>query len=183
MTDCFVLLLLVFLWCWDYPADHPAKRLVRKAGMPLVYIGLWHGWSMFAPDPIRVNRRLRAMIRFNDGSQEERCPLWARTSNRLLDMCYVRTFKYQHSVVSGESPVLCEPLCQFLARQVNSAERFAVEIDLVRQFQVVNSPDAVEPYGEQREVVFYQYRFGAKRTLQGSGVMVKPAAADSISRT
>ena len=130
---------------------------------------------MFAPDPIRVNRRLRAMIRFSDGSQEEWCPLWARTSNRLLDMFYVRTFKYQHSVVSGESPLLCEPLCQFLARQVHEPDRYAVEIELVRQFQVVNPPDAVEPFGEPREVVFYKYRFGEAGSLHGKGTLLKPA--------
>ncbi len=177
MTDAFILILLAFLWFWDYPPDHPSKKITRMLGFPFVYLGLWHGWSMFAPDPIRVNRRLRAVIRFNDGALEEWCPLWARTSNRLLDMFYVRTYKYQHSVVSGESPVLCEPLCQFLARQVNSTERFAVEIDLIRQFRIVNPPDAVEPYGEQREVMFYKYRFSGTGSFEGKGTLLKPATA------
>ena len=72
MVDLFIIVFLLFLWCWDYPADHPAKKGILKISSPFLYFGLWHGWALFAPDPIHLNRWLRAAFRFDDGSAENR---------------------------------------------------------------------------------------------------------------
>jgi hypothetical protein len=75
LISAFVLLLLLFMWCWDYPADHPAKKFCLLFSKPFVYFGMWHGWAMFAPEPIHVNRRLRAVLTFDDGISEEWRPM------------------------------------------------------------------------------------------------------------
>ncbi len=46
---------------------------------------------MFAPDPIKVNRWLRAVIRCSDGSTEEWQPIDPE-EDRVVNTLYVRSF-------------------------------------------------------------------------------------------
>lgn len=100
VTDAFIIIVLLFIWCWDYPPDHPAKRFIAKFSAPFVYMGFWHGWAMFAPEPIHVNRRLRAVLTFADGVTENWSPLGPEHSGKLINMLYARSFKYEHSLLS-----------------------------------------------------------------------------------
>ena len=75
MSNLIIVVFVVFMWCWDYPGDHPAKRFISKFSFPFIYMGFWHGWAMFAPEPIHVNRRMRAVLTFADGVTEEWRPL------------------------------------------------------------------------------------------------------------
>ena len=97
MTDLLILWLLLFLWCWDYPADHFLRRLIRLPGGPLVYFGLWHSWAMFAPHPVHLNRRLVALVTLSDGTRQQWQPLSSEGQSLLLRMLYVRSFKFEFS--------------------------------------------------------------------------------------
>jgi len=156
-VDLFILIFLTFLWCWDYPQDHPARKFVSVWGFPFVYLGLWHGWAMFAPEPLHVNRWLKAVIRFHDGTVEEWEPLRPSKMSKLLNTLYVRSFKFQHSVVCGQYKQLYQPVCEFLARQATDGERKVAEIELFREFQSVNGPEADEVYGPMKSVRIYEW--------------------------
>lgn len=148
LTDVFILLLLLFLWCWDYPVDHPPRRLIHWLSLPLVYIGLWHSWAMFAPQPIHVNRRLRAVIRWNDGTFDLWTPLGPRRS-ALFNLLYARSFKYECSLLSTAGTAPLRSLAEFLAARAteDAAGRRVVRVELVRESCHVNSPGSIEMYG------------------------------------
>ena len=93
MVDLFIGICLFFIWCWDYPPDHPAKRFEQKFSFPFVHMGLWYGWAMFAPEPIQVNRRLRAVLTFADGTTEDWSPLGPDSRSKLINLLYARSFK------------------------------------------------------------------------------------------
>ena len=80
-VDILIVALLSFLWCWDYPPDHPAKKFAQKIGFPFLYLGLWHSWAMLAPDP----------------------------SRKLANALFARSSKFEHSPMgtAGDTPALC----------------------------------------------------------------------------
>ena len=157
MVDAFIIVFLLFLWCWDYPADHPAKRFISLFSFPFVYLGLWHGWSMFAPEPIHICRWLKAVVVFSDGSVEEWEPLRPVVERRLMHTLLMRTYKFQHSVVCGRNPQLYLPLCQFLAHFTADQHRTVVSIELFREYRLVKAPGAPTIYSQTQSVSFFQY--------------------------
>ena len=157
VTDAFIIIVLLFIWCWDYPPDHPAKRFIAKFSAPFVYMGFWHGWAMFAPEPIHVNRRLRAVLTFADGVTENWSPLGPEHSGKLINMLYARSFKYEHSLLSPRVGYLYPPLCDFLARQVEFDGRKLRSIVFFRDFQTVNPIGAANVYTELKSIAFYRY--------------------------
>jgi len=160
MVDLFIIVFLLFLWCWDYPADHPARKGILKVSSPFLYFGLWHGWAMFAPDPIHLNRWLRAAIWFDDGSTEDWEPMKPQKS-RGLNTLYVRSFKFQHSMLCGKFPHLYTPVCRFLANWASEPHRKVVAIELFREFQYVNDYGADERDSEMKSVSFFRYKVPA----------------------
>ncbi|MBL8817966.1 MAG: hypothetical protein JNL58_18215 [Planctomyces sp.] len=158
IINIFIVVFAVFMWGWDYPADLPIQRFVRRICEPFAFMGLWHGWAMFAPEPIYISRWVRAVISFGDGSIEIWEPLGPVSDQKLVNSLYVRSFKFQHSVVSGQNPVLYEPLCQFLARQANEHTRPVTTIELYRDYRYVQPYGADTVYSPTRSVCFYQYQ-------------------------
>lgn len=158
VTNIFILALLLFLFCWDYPVDHPPRRLIHWLAQPFAYIGLWHSWAMFAPQPIHVNRRLQAAVTWADGAVDFWRPLGPDRS-ALFNMLYARSFKYECSLLStaGELPLLA--LAEFLAAQATASdpERCVVRVDLWREARAVNPPGSAEPLGPPKMVPLYYY--------------------------
>lgn len=157
MADLLIVVILAFMWSWDYPADHPAKRLIQRISFPFVYLGLWHGWAMFAPEPIHVNRRLRAMLCFSDGSVQEWRSLGPEGSSGLMKLLYARSFKYEHSILGPRVSHLYAPLCEFLCRQSQEQSRVPVAIELFRDSRYVHAFGEDQVYSEVHTVPFYRY--------------------------
>jgi len=171
MVDVVIGISLLFIWCWDYPADHPAKRFITKFSFPFVYMGFWHGWAMFAPEPIHVNRRLRAVLTFADGTKEDWSPLGPDSRSKLINLLYARSFKYEHSLLGPRVLHLYGPLCDFLTRQVQADGRKLLVIEFFRDSQSVNPCGAENVYSAMQSVAFYRYD-AVKRT--GAVIPVTP---------
>lgn len=162
MTGAFIAVLLLFMWCWDYPADHPSKKFCRLFAFPFLYFGLWHGWSMFAPEPIHVNRRLRALLTFDNGSIEEWCPLGPDECSPWMKMLIARSFKFENSILGSNSSQLYSPLCEFLLRQCQSGDseprgRRIHQIELIRDFRLVNPMGSQNTWSEMKSVPFFRF--------------------------
>lgn len=156
MIDGLILLILLWLCCFDLPADSPLRRLVGYVQKPFLYLGLWHSWAMFAPEPLHVNRRLKAVIRYADGSIDEWRPIESLQSNWFVDLLWLRHFKFQFSLLSGSDTVLWQPLCQWLIRQAALDGLQVQSIQLVREYQMVQAPTADQPLTEWRTAVMYE---------------------------
>ena len=157
---CIVAILLWF-WCFDLPADAPLRRLIGYLQKPFLYLGLWHGWAMFAPEPLHVNRRLKAIIQYADGSIDEWRPIEPLQTNWLIDLLWFRHFKFQFSVLTGADTVLWSPLCQWLVRQAKLDGLQVVSIQLIREYQTVNAPTAAQPLTEWQSSVLHEEKFAS----------------------
>ena len=157
MSNLIIVVFVVFMWCWDYPGDHPAKRFISKFSFPFIYMGFWHGWVMFAPEPIHVNRRMRAVLTFADGVTEEWRPLSPEYRQKLINLLYARSFKYEHSLLSPRMAYLYPPLCEFLIRQAQSETRKVLRIELLRETQQENPLRVEQVYTAIQTKTFYRY--------------------------
>jgi hypothetical protein len=156
MLEALIIISLLWLWCYDLPSDSPLRRLVSYFQKPFLYLGLWHSWAMFAPEPLHVNRRLKALIRYVDGSIDEWRPLEPLLTNWFVDLLWLRHYKYHFSVLSGSDSVLWQPLCQWLIRQAALDGLKVQSIQLVREYQMVQGPSAEQPLTEWQSVVMYE---------------------------
>lgn len=170
-VNTLVLLTLLFVVFWDSNPRSPGRRALEWAFQPLLYIGLWHGWSMFAPDPIHIIQRLKAVIVLDDGSVEEWSPDSSRPETRLVNLLYARSFKYEHSLCTQRFPQLLLALCRYLCRDIESAQPGVLTIDL----HVTSK--RILPYGS--ETIFSDesgrpvYRYSSKTD---SGQMIRQPA-------
>ena len=157
---CIVAILLWF-WCFDLPAVAPLRRLIGYLQKPFLYLGLWHGWAMFAPEPLHVNRRLKAIIQYVDGSIDEWRPIEPLQTNWFVDLLWFRHFKFQFSILTGSHKVLWSPLCQWLVRQAKLDGLHVVSIQLIREYQTVNAPTAPQPLTEWQSSVMHEEKFAS----------------------
>lgn len=156
LTELFIVAVLLWFWCFDLPADLPQRRLVRYFQTPFLYLGLWHGWAMFAPEPLHVNRRLKAMLKCAAGTLEEWRPIEPLQTNWFIDLLWFRHFKFQFSVLTGSDKVLWPPLCEWLVHQAKLDGRQIVSIQLIREYQTVNAPTAEQPLTEWQSFVMHE---------------------------
>jgi hypothetical protein len=162
-SDIIIWLLLIWIWCWDYPANKPLQKVATLISRPFLWLGLWHSWAMFAPEPIRVNRRLKATIHYCNGAVDEWRPIEPRRSNWFLDLLWFRHFKYQFSVLSGTNKVLWKPLCDWLFRHAERDGQQVEFVQLTREYQIVQPPAVDPPLTDWKAVVVHQQAAAAGR--------------------
>ena len=149
MTDISLIFFLLLLFCWDLPPHHPATLLIRPLAPAIRFLGLWHSWAMFAPNPIAVNQRLYAILLFSDGRQQRWLPMQAASENWWNRLLYARSWKFEHALLL-ESPALRESLCRFLARRVEQYASPLTQITLYREYQDIQPWSAADVYGPTR---------------------------------
>lgn len=59
----FILFHLVAIICWAMPVNSPLFAVVNEMTRPyLLWTGLFQSWDMFAPDPIKTNTYVKAVV-------------------------------------------------------------------------------------------------------------------------
>lgn len=55
---------------WGLPKLSSFHQELKNSIQPyMLWSGLWQGWDMFSPDPLRLNASIEATVTFEDGSQ------------------------------------------------------------------------------------------------------------------
>lgn len=157
-----ILSLLLFIALWDSNPLSPGRRTSEIVFRPFLYFGLWHGWSMFAPEPIHIIRRLKAVLVYLDGSVEAWSPDSSRPETRLVNLLYARSFKYEHSMCTQRFPQLFLALCRFLQREVSTEERQLRSIELQVTSRRIRPYGAETVYSESSMKSVYQYSAESK---------------------
>jgi hypothetical protein len=115
--NLFIAALLLLFWCWDLPEDTLSRRLLGPVAHWIRWSGLWHNWGMFAPDPIRTNRQLRAEIRLHDGRVVP-CPLVDFGGlPPLRAVIFGRHRKLQENLMLPRFNILKPAYCDFVVRE------------------------------------------------------------------
>jgi hypothetical protein len=128
---------------------------VRIAIAPVVArLGINQGaWNLFAPDPDRVNTRLRAEVTYRDGERRDwRGPEWRDVSAWEKWVGHRRREWFDHIALQNASPAW-EPWCRHLARtqrqDLEKADRGA-EVRVIYQEAAI-PPAESRPWPSIRE--------------------------------
>jgi hypothetical protein len=73
-SDILIVVYLVIAWSWNLPGESAAKLIVNKLSWFVQWLGLWHDWKMFAPNPPRYNNRIFVRVDYSDGTRREWSP-------------------------------------------------------------------------------------------------------------
>jgi hypothetical protein len=122
----------------------------------VVRLGIHQGtWTLFAPDPDRVNTRLRAEITYRDGERREwNGPDW-RQMSPLEKWIGHRRFEWFDHLASQNGAPAWEPWCRHLARtqrpELENADRGATVRLIYREANI--PPAESRPWRSIREPV------------------------------
>ncbi len=70
LLDAFILYILSFMVLWSQRRGRVVRRVIELVYRPLTWIGLWHGWTMYAPEVPDHTRIIVAGVLFGDGTFE-----------------------------------------------------------------------------------------------------------------
>ena len=114
-------------------------------------------WTLFAPEPDRVNRRLRAEIEYPGGTKVQwATPIWRERSAGEVFVNHRRR-RWWDQVVSPDYAAAWEPSCRYLAKQNRPeglAEISGTKVRLIYQESPVPPAD-VKPWPSIRESLPY----------------------------
>lgn len=66
----FIILHVALTICWAFPLNFKVVRRVQHFASPYFEVlELFQNWGMFAPNPVRANRYLEAVVTYSDGTQ------------------------------------------------------------------------------------------------------------------
>jgi hypothetical protein len=114
--NMFIAALLAILAIDALPQSPTSLRVMIQ---PLVLrAGIFQGpWNLFAPEPDRVNRRLRAEIEYREGTKAEwSAPIWRERSPGEMFLLHRRRCWWDRMVVPDYAAAW-ESTCRYLARQ------------------------------------------------------------------
>lgn len=144
LVNLFIGAFLLFAWAWNEPKGAVLRRLVWRFREQISWLGLRHDWSMFAPEPVRVERRLEAEVCLAGGE----VIVWKAA--RLDQMSCWRAFlsardrKYQTNLLQNRVRRLQPALAEYVAR-IHADRGLEVErVVLVRRLRLIPDPRAEE---------------------------------------
>jgi hypothetical protein len=153
-VNAFIVAYLFFAWSWDLPPGSPLRKLLNPLRAPVAWAGVWHTWSMFAPDPLSTNELIVADIHLADGrllrweqARLEHVSFW----DAFLSM---REQKFLASMTAsgGAYDFLWPALGEFVARDAVAQGYAPVRVVLKLRFCPIPPPsqaDGPEEWAEQ----------------------------------
>src|SRR5436190_21609286 len=97
-------LIVIYCWIavsWSLPEESPARQLVKPWSRLVQWLGLWHDWRMFAPNPIAINHRVLVRIDYSDGTRREWRPPFTGEEGPWRAFLFARIRKFMEHVLSG----------------------------------------------------------------------------------
>ncbi len=158
-SDLFIVLFLFIAWFWNLPEDAPGKWLVRPLGKVVYWIGLWHGWNMFAPNPVRASRRLAVRVDYADGSRYEWRPPGALPEGFWSAFLHAHHRKFTDNVASGKVKGLRGALAGYAVKKLGEkvpAGAMAVNVAVVEESWPVKLGEVEQPTEPTVKTLFEQ---------------------------
>lgn len=117
LINLFIILYLFVAWCWDLPETSLEYRLVNKFRRVILWLGLYHCWKMFGPDPARADRHLQASVLLKDGSTANWTePLLAKMG-LFKALLYGRHRKWKFNLLSESNKHLMNSYANYLSER------------------------------------------------------------------
>ena len=144
-VNLFIAAYLAFAWLWSLNSRSPLRRLAGPFEKHVKWLGLWHSWNMFVPDPSRTNRYIEAEITLASGAVVTWRAVRLSELNRINAFLSKRHRKYQLNLVRNHYHVIRPALCDYLAGRFGSPEDPATEVTLFHFFYEVPEPGGMMP--------------------------------------
>ena len=147
VLNCLIAIHLAVLFLWGLPPSKFATTATAPVAKYVVFAGLWHRWSMFAPSPYTLNYDMRAQVRFADGSLKEW--IWPRMEELSIweRMPKERFRKWRELMFSDHFAGSWVYNARFIARQVYSnPANPPVNVTLTRFWSPIAAPDLKRDY-------------------------------------
>lgn len=156
LISLFIAVYLLYGWCWNLPDDRFERRVAMRWRKPYAWLGLWHGWTMFAPNPLAVNRRLEAQIEIAEGppliwrnSTLQGVPWWRAITQ-------MRRRKMLELMEGNAFPFLRDAFCQQLIEEHRKPGQTPLAVTLVSVRELIPLPGEAAPAAERR--LLHSYR-------------------------
>lgn len=163
--DLFVVSYLVLALFWNLPNDSFAKRCIQKVKPLIHWAGLWHSWSMFAPSPIKVERRLNLLLTMKDGTTETQELFRVHEANKWDAFVGVRERKFQ-TILSQKKNSKSQraAICNHTKKMCSDPEAVA-KSELILMKRKIKRMDETEDHEIQEKVVWRITYSNAKENL------------------
>jgi hypothetical protein len=158
-SDVFIVAYLLLAWGWNLPSDLPSKILISPASKVIVWLGLWHGWSMFAPIPLKTSRRVAVQVKYADGSHYEWRPPGSVPVGPFQSFLHALYRKYTDNVCGGKIKHLSWCLADVALRRLEEklpAKPAAVHVAVIQESWPVDLKSPEPPKEPTRKVLFEQ---------------------------
>lgn len=158
LLQLFVLFNVVFMVLNGLPGTAVLGKLARSLSLYGQLTGLGGAWSMFSPDPPRVNAWLVADVTMKDGTVRH----WSPPSMPALD--YVERYRKERYRKWAQDHVRQDKekkhwpyAARFIAREVcTDPANPPVKVALIRVWRTIPAPDGTGANDKEKRVRFYQ---------------------------
>lgn len=147
LLNCFIAIHILILFLWGLPPNKFAARTTAPVARYVLFAGLWHRWSMFAPSPYTLNYDMRARIEFRDGSFKEW--IWPRMEELSLwqRIPKERFRKWRELMFNDTFAASWRHNAKFIAREVNpDPANPPIKVTLTRFWSPIPSPNPKRDY-------------------------------------
>jgi len=110
----FCICMIFFLWGWNLPDGRFSRHLLKKITKPVIWLGLNHSWSMFAPRPITTDELIRFKITLEDQSSVEMPVDYFPSPGMQNFSGDVRHLKLMHALVAPKESIIQRCYAEYL---------------------------------------------------------------------
>ncbi|MEM9410039.1 MAG: hypothetical protein AAGA30_02930 [Planctomycetota bacterium] len=150
----FIISYLLMAWCWNLPDDSSSKVFIKQFRKLIVWAGLWHSWSMFAPNPVSVERRFTLEVFEKSGQKHDIDLPTLRNLNAWQGFKRVRERKFQMNLASKKFSSFRIAICHYHIKifEIETGKE-VVKANLVMLTKKVPSPGSTKEPAEKSTVL------------------------------
>jgi hypothetical protein len=168
-SDIAIVVYCWIAWCWNLPADSGLRRLVNPLSPLVQWLGLWHDWRMFAPNPMRTNRRVLVRVDYSDGTRREWRPPSTGDVGWWRGFLYARVRKFSENVYRAQQDALRVSFAYYVLMRMASLEVGAAtprSIEIIEEFWpiVIDPRKAQTPITPSQRVLYRELLSGEGAT-------------------
>lgn len=117
--------------------------MVEPVAKGVRWLGLWHSWSMFAPRPILVNRRITVEYVLANGLTLDHQLMQIHQQPKWLAFLNNHERKFQTNLAGNDHKSHRAALCDYAIRQLDPAHGKIVRVNLWLDKQFIAGPESL----------------------------------------
>src|SRR5688572_4755216 len=151
----FIVVTVASIFIWNLPQSEIQRKSLSFVRPYVTALALEQNWGVFAPDPRRQTLDFYAIVRYEDGTEEQlRMPTGDDFVGAYWDYHW---WKWVESVTNDARDGLWRPAAVWFARRATTDTRRPVQVQLVRRWYDIFPPGPGPSHGEWQQAVYYTF--------------------------